>query len=481
MKKTIKANILLNCIKTIMSIIFPLITFPYISRVLGTEEIGKINFGNSIVSYFVILASLGITTYSIREGSALKNQNNKRDKFFNEVFTINFISMIFAYSVLFIITLISVKLRNYSILLLVQSFVLLFNWIGVDWIYSIYEDYLLITIRTFIVQLLSLILMFVFVKSPNDYLIYALITVISSGGAYIFNYIYSKKYYRPHLVKKCNIKTHLKPMIVLAANLIAITIYVNADITLIGFLKTESDVGLYSTGVKVYTILKQVFSAIIISVTPRIAYLFLNNQMDNYSRLVNKIFRFLVLLVFPISIGVFCISKDIILLLAGEDYLNSVNVLRILSFSLIFAVFGSVFSSFGLILERKEKIMLRITLLSAIINIVLNIVCIPIWGINGAALTTLIAELLTCVCFYFKLQRRIINNEAKRSIISSIVSSFIIFIICWFCSLINNIMFRIITSVALSIISTIFIYIIRKEELAVEEIKIILAKIRRKI
>lgn len=128
-KVNIKKNIFLNCIRVTLSILFPLITFPYISRVLGTSGIGKISFARSIISYFSFLAALGVTSYAVREGAALKNEIVKRNVFFNEVFSVNFVSMVFAYVLLGIMLIVSVKLRDNSLLLAILSLNLFFSWL----------------------------------------------------------------------------------------------------------------------------------------------------------------------------------------------------------------------------------------------------------------------------------------------------------------------------------------------------------------
>ena len=163
--KSIKLTALLNIIKTCMSIIFPLITFPYVSRILGVENLGKINYGLSIISYFSLIAALGINVYAIREGSKIKNNKAKINQFINEVFALNIITMSISYVGLFALLFFTKQLKSYSILILIQSLSIVFTTFGVDWINTIYEDYLAITIRTLLSYFLSLILLFVFVKT----------------------------------------------------------------------------------------------------------------------------------------------------------------------------------------------------------------------------------------------------------------------------------------------------------------------------
>ncbi|HFI0817552.1 TPA: oligosaccharide flippase family protein, partial [Streptococcus suis] len=163
--KSLKLNMVLNTIKGITGIIFPLITFPYVSKVLGVTKIGEYNFANSIVSYFILIAGLGISTYAIREGARFRENTKRLQHFANEMFTINVISTIFSYLLLIILLLLVPKFTNYFSLLLILSLQVFFKTVGIEWIYSIFEDYAYITLRSIVFQFISLLLLFIFVKS----------------------------------------------------------------------------------------------------------------------------------------------------------------------------------------------------------------------------------------------------------------------------------------------------------------------------
>ena len=180
--KSMKMNAFLNGTRTLVAIIFPLITYPYISRILGTDNLGKINFANSVVNYFQLLSALGISSYAIREGAAYRERCGIMETFANQVFTINVVFTGIAYSLLGITLFFFKGLTDYKELILIQSLVILGSTLGVEWLFSVYEDYLYITVRTIVIQIVSLLLMFVFVRREGDYLKYALISVIAMGG-----------------------------------------------------------------------------------------------------------------------------------------------------------------------------------------------------------------------------------------------------------------------------------------------------------
>lgn len=476
--KSLKNNIALNCLKTFLSFVFPLITFPYISRVLGSVGIGKVNFSSSVISYFALIASLGVATYSVREGAAIRDDDNKRNAFFNEVFSVNFVSVLIAYILLVITVIINAKLQNYTLLLAIQSLSMLFTWLGVEWIFSIYEDYFQITMRAIGVQVVSLVLMFVFVKTEEDYVVYAMIMVLANAGSYIFNFFISKKYYRPHIIVHCNFRKHIMPMLVLAANSVAVTIYVNSDTTMIGLMLDERSVGLYSTGVKVYTIVKHVMAAVIASATPRVSYYFWNNKKTEYEQIIKNMACVLLIICVPAMVGLFMESYDIIMILAGSEFAQSVDVLRVLSFAILFATFGSFAATYGLIVERKEKEVFKYTAISAVINVCLNFVLIPVLGIIGAAFTTLVSELFVFIALMKKTNYFRIIGRLKHSISSCILGCIGIILVCLCSRVISVLYLRTIIAIGLSGSVYLIIIVLRKEELIINETKKIVMKIR---
>ena len=222
--KTIKVNMILNAIKGLMSIFIPLISFPYVSKVLGVDNIGRYNFANSIISYFVLFAGLGINTYAIREGARLREKENEFRQFANEMFSINILSTIMSYVLFALLLIIVAKFQEYKTLLIILSLQIIFKTIGIEWIYSIYEDYAYITLRSIVFQVISLILLFVLVRDENSVNMYAAITVISAVGSNVLNYFHAKKYCKVGFGWKIDWEKHLKPIMVLFAMSVTVTI-----------------------------------------------------------------------------------------------------------------------------------------------------------------------------------------------------------------------------------------------------------------
>ena len=272
-KKSLGINAFLNGLRSVLNLFFPLITFPYVSRVLSVSGIGIYNFSNTYVNYFILIAGLGITTYAVREGAKYRENRDRINEFVSQIFSLNMIATIIAYVLLFASLIIFKNLHNYVSCILIFSLQILFTTLGTEWIYTIYEDYAYITIRSIIFKIISIILLFLLVRKPEDYLIYAAITVFSAVGSNLLNFIHARSFVHIKLTTKTNWRYHLKPILVIFASAIAITIYVSSDTTILGLLKNDYAVGIYSTSVKIYQIIEGLLSAILTVTIPRLAFL----------------------------------------------------------------------------------------------------------------------------------------------------------------------------------------------------------------
>lgn len=476
-KKSLKKNAFLNSLRQVSTILFSMITFPYISRVIQASNYGKISFANSLVGYFSLIAAMGISNYAIREGAKIRDDKQKLEVFSNQIFTINLYTTISAYFLLFIVYIFWNKLHSYTELLLIQATLIFLTTIGVEWIYGIYEDYAYITYRSVIVQIVSLILIFLFVKTREDYLRYAFVLLLSSGGGFVFNFFHSRKYTNLKVVRNVNFRKHFLPMLILFSSSIMISIYVNSDITILGILKSAREVGIYTVSVKIYTIAKQILNSIVVVMLPRLSYLLGKNQVEKYQKSVNEIFQFLLIIILPIIVGLICESRNVIMLIAGNSYLAGVVSLQILSLTIGSAVIGSYFTTVVLLPNGKEKIILMITILSSLLNLILNLILIPFWGINGSAFTTFLAESLVAILSLIYSNRYVNINLLNLNFIQSLLSSLMIIICCYLVSLLMlNYIIDIVISVLLSVLVYMVCMIMLKNRFVINTMKKFLKK-----
>lgn len=477
--KSIQLNAILNGFKTILTIIFPLITYPYAARLLGASNIGKVDFSNSIVSYFVLIAGLGIATYAVREGAYFRNDDEKLSRFSSEVFSINVISTILALILLAIFVVFFKRINTYSDLILIQSIMIIGNLVGVNWLFSIVEDYLYITVRTLIVYILAIILMFVFVRNKDDYLFYAATTVIANAGANFFSFFHARKYVKIRFTLRLNLNYHIKPIMILFLTTITATIYVNSDKTLIGLINGDYYVGLYSIAVNVYTILKNTLAAVILVALPRMTSFIARGDAEEYHMLSDKLLKVTILLLFPIVCGIIVTAPHVVVLIGGIKYADASLSLQILSLSLIFATFAIYFTNVVLLPYKLEKVNLIASAISAIVNIVINLFILKYFQQNGAAVTTLIAEFLMFIIEYYYAKRYIKFNLSKRFITSILLGCISIFIVGYIISTFFKGMFVVLfLEIVLGAISYGLILLVLKNEMFMAMLNVVLDKLK---
>lgn len=387
---SLQKNAIMSGLNMGLSVVFPLITLPYVSRVLGVENIGKYNFSNNFVSYFILIAALGVNTYGIRECAKVRENSDKASSFVSQIFSINLITTFFSYLLLFAILYGFDSFSPYRSCILIFSSTLFFTTLGVEWVYKAYEQFTYITVRNAVFKVIALGLLFIFVRHEGDYLKYAAITVFATCGSYVVNFIHSRKLCKFGITKRIDWSVHLRPLIILSASAIAVHIYNSSDTLMLGILTNDYYVGLYTTSSKIYLMAKSILLALLSVAVPRLSIMV--SDQKQFGELVNKIIDAMNFFALPLVIGIIFISDEIICILAGQDYLAASQSLRILSIAIVCGMYAWISSECVLIPARKEKESFISTGIAAFINVGLNLILIPLWNSNAAAVTTVIAE-----------------------------------------------------------------------------------------
>ncbi|MFV4961614.1 flippase [Lactobacillus delbrueckii subsp. allosunkii] len=480
--KSLGKNAFLNGLRSVLNIIFPIITFPYVSRVLSVGELGKYNWSNSFVSYFLLIAGLGIATYAVREGAKLRNDRNEISAFASQVFSINILSTVVSYILLFLCVLIFPKIQSYSACIYIFSIQIVFTTLGTEWIYSIFEEYTYITIRSIVFKILSIFMLFVFVRRPGDYLNYAGITVFSAVGSNVLNYLHAKKFCTIRLTFNIDWQEHLKPILIIFASSVATTIYLSLDTTLLGLINNNYVVGIYSVSTKMYNIVKQLIAAILTVTIPRFALLWGRHRYREYRKLLLEISDALALISIPAAVGVYMLAPQIVILLSSAKYIRAVSSLRLLCPALIFSIFSWIFTSCVLIPAKRENKVLIITVISAVVNLILNLLLMPSLKENAAAITTSLSEAISMLLgMYYS--RDIIKGLYKsgfwKEIFTYILGTMSIVIICFAGDvLFNSAVMIILFDVVLSIIEYVLILLGVKNKFALDVLERILLRFK---
>lgn len=421
-QKSLKKNAVYSFIKALMNLAFPLISFPYASRILLPAGIGKVNFANSVIEYFTLAASLGIFSYAAREAVRVRDDKHALNKIFREILTINLISTVFSYILLFISLVFVSKFSEYRILLIVSSTKILFTTIGVDWIFNVQEEYKYITIRSVIFQVISLVLLFVFVRTPDDYVAYAFMGVFSSVGSNICNIFYARKFVNFFEKTGIEIKRHLKPIFTFFGMSVASKVHTALDSVMLGFMLTDSAVGYYSAANKIKGLVVGLITAILATLLPRSSYYLGQNKSDEYQKIVSKALNFSLFFSLPSAIGIMLLAKPLILLFSGEEFLAALPAMLIMSPVIVFIAVASFADNMVLIPQRMEKISLQSQIIGCVMNVTLNSLLIPIWGVFGAAFSTFVVEGIITVYKIFFSFKHIKHNGFVNNFIKVCVS-----------------------------------------------------------
>lgn len=382
----------MNVVLSMSAFIFPLITFPYVSRVLMPTGTGLVSFANSIIAYFALFAQLGIPTYGIRACAKVRDNKEKLSKVVQELLIINSIISVLVYIVFFASLMIVPKMRNNKTLFIVMSATILFNVIGIEWMYKALEQYTYIAIRSIIFKFIALILMFLLVRSKNDYVWYGVITIFAASASNILNFFNAHKYISLKPIGNYNFKQHLKAITIFFAMSCATTIYTNLDSAMIGFIKGVTENGYYSAAVKIKIVLVSVVTSLGTVLLPRASYYIENGLNDEFKRISNKAINFVFVIAVPMMIYFIIFAPESIFFLAGDAYSKSILPMQIIMPTLLFIGLTNIMGLQMLVPMGKEKYVMSSEIVGAVVDLILNASLIPIFGASGAAIGTVVAE-----------------------------------------------------------------------------------------
>lgn len=391
-KKSLKLNFIMNAMLTMSSFIFPLITFPYVTRVLGPTGYGKVSFATSLIAYFLIFAQLGIPTYGVRACAKMRDDKRLLTKTAHELLIINLVMSVLSYAVLFLALIFVPKLRQERLLYIVVSLTIMFTTIGMEWLYKALEQYTYITVRSLIFKVVALVAMFYLVRAEDDYVIYGGITILASSASYLMNFIHARKYISLRPMGGYEFKPHLKAVAIFFAMACATTIYTNLDTVMLGFLKTDDDVGFYNAAVRIKTILVSIVTSLGTVLLPRASYYVEHGLMEEFRRISRKALNFVLVAATPMMLYFMLFARQGILLLSGEEFLGAVLPMQIIMPTLLFIGLTNILGIQILVPTGREKMVLYSVMVGAAMDLICNFLLIPKLAATGAAISNMLAE-----------------------------------------------------------------------------------------
>ena len=471
MVKSVKANYAFNLLNTISGLLFPLLTFPYASRIMMADGIGHVNFYQSIISYISLLSCIGIPMYAVREIAKVRNDKEVRERTTVEILLLHTLLTVLGYLAVAIIANTVAEVKVDIPLFLILSLTIFFTAIGCEWFYQGIEDFKYITIRGLIVKVFSVLLLFLFVRTQDDLYCYAGYTVIGVLGGNIFNFIRLRKYItlRQLNIRQLHPMRHLLPALhVFALNLV-ISIYVQLNSIMLGFMAGDTAVGLFTAASKLSHMLLSISSALGTAMLPRMSYLIANGEKDKFEQLYRKSMRFMVGISLPITLGLIFTAPILINLFAGSTYHDAIFTLQLLS-PIVLAISMSGVSGIQVLYPMgKVNIVILATGIGAAFNFCLNLWLIPVYAQDGAAFSTTIAEIAVTMSMLVFGRKFVSFRFCNKSYIYYIIASIVV-LVGLFC--VRNLFVNEVLNLIVVLFAGVLFYggvlLLMKEELMIE-------------
>ena len=462
-----KKNFIYNVIYQLLILVLPLITVPYVSRKLGADGIGMYSYTYSIVYYFMIIAMLGLNNYGNRNIAKVRDDKTNLSKEFLGIYFIQIITstvMIICY-ILYVMIFDS----KFKLIAIIQSIYILSCVFDINWFYFGIEKFKLTITRNIIIKIVSLILIFLFIRNSNDVWKYALILSSSVLFSNVILFSFLHRYVNFVKITQRDIIKHFKPLVMLFLPVIAVSIYKVMDKIMLGIMSNIAEVGYYESAEKITQVPLALITALGTVMLPRISNMIAKKQENEVKRILEKTMPFIMFLAFPITLGIIAISKDFSLIFFGDSFAKSGVLIQLLAITLIFLSWGNVIRTQYLIPKERDREYIISAFLGAGINFIINYIFIPKYASVGACIGTIIAEFF--VMFY---QSWVIRKELplKDYIYKSIgffIKSNIMFVLIIIIGI--NINTNIILKVIIQVLIGIILYFILNIKYIYENIK----------
>ncbi|MCR5290997.1 MAG: flippase [Treponema sp.] len=422
-QKSLKKNAAYSALRACMNVAFPLISFPYASRVLQPQGIGVVNFTNALIDFYMLICTLGIGGYASREASRIRDDKNALTQFCREIFVFNLISMSFAYLLFIISLLVSPKLYVYKSILSIVSAKLFFETIGIAWLFAATEDYKFIALRSVSFQIISLAFLFIFVRTEDDYLAYAFMGIISNIGCNISNFFYARKYVHLRQKTPIHLRRHVKKIFIFFGSTVAEKLYSITDSVMLGFLSNPASVGFYAAANKLVNLVINISSTVLGTSMPRTTYLFEKSKTNQYQTLVITVINLAITFSIPASIGLFLLCRQTLRLFSGKEFVAAATAMQLLCPQVFLCTIAAAITNVVLLPQKKEKYIFIAQATGCIINMLCNIILILKFDVIGATLATFIAQTVIGILIAFFGRQYITSPKIIHNLIKVCIGS----------------------------------------------------------
>lgn len=437
----LRTNVIYSSILTVSGYIFPFITFPYVTRVLGVEYFGLCGFFDSIITYFTLFSMMGISTLGIREIAKFSGDRGKLNQTYSSLFTLNAISTVIAIVVLLLSSLIVEKFNDNSKMIYIGCLKIVSNFLLIEWFYRGIENFKFITFRSIFIRSLYVISVFLFVKTSEDYVLYFLLTALMFTVNAVINMLYSSRFVS-FSFRSIRLQYYIKPFVIFGAYQLLTSMYTSFNIAYLGFISGNTEVGYYSTSVKLFNILLSFYTAFTGVLLPRMSTLASDENKNEFAKLIYRSFNILFTIAIPIIVFSEIYTPEIVNIMSGSEYERSIIPMRIvMPLVLIIGIEQILVYQILIPLNQDKKVFINSTI-GAIVGILANIILIPFFASVGSALVWVLSEvcvLVSSYCFVLSSIKVIpIINLLSRKLIESIPLVIILMIVRFFYSGISS-------------------------------------------
>ncbi|MFB5454756.1 oligosaccharide flippase family protein [Enterococcus avium] len=420
----IAKNLFYNASYQILLVLLPLVTVPYVSRVLGPEGIGINSYTNSIASFFMILGSLGIDKYGTRQIAYLIGEKKDVSKTFTEIILLKFVTI---GSILLCYFIYCFSVTNYRQYLLAQSLLIIAAAIDISWFFMGMEDFKKTVLRNTLVKLISALLIFIFVRKPDDVQIYI---VILTGSIFMGNFTlwpYAKKYFVSFSKTFKGIRKHIRPSLHFFVPQISVSFYLLLNKTMLTWLVSVEAAGFFDNSDKVIRVLLAIATASGTVMLPRVANTFASGDIEKVNRYVTQFFDLVSFISLPIMFGLIAIIPSYSTVLFGSEFDGISNIICLMAPSIWFISLGNVFGIQYLVATKQLKYYTIALLCGEGLNLILNLMFLPKFGVNAAGLNMSVSELTIILIQMYFVRKQVDFSGAFKNIIKYFVASLLMF------------------------------------------------------
>ena len=474
-KKSIAKNYIYNLVYQVLTLVLPLITTPYISRVLGSENVGIYAYTYSIVTYFILFGSLGVALYGQREIAYAQENKDARTKVFWEICIFRFFTVAIATIFYYFFFM---KGQEYQIYYRILMFELIAAAFDISWFFQGLEEFKRTVTRNVLVRIISVTLVFILVKTKEDLAKFTLIYSLADFLGNLSLWIYLPKYMKGAKIKNLNVVRHIPQIILLFIPQIAHQIYNMLDKTMIGeIISDKSEVGFYEQAQKVIRLSITVVTSLGVVMIPRMANTFATGDKEKIKKYLKNSFAFVFFLGFPVTFGIVSIAKAFVPVFFGPGYDKVVELINIISPIILLMGIANVVGTQYLLPTKKQKEYTISVTVGVIVNFILNYILINKSGAIGASIATVISQLVVDAMQIYYIRKDVPLKEMFESVPRYLVSGIIMFA---FCQVVKIVVSTGIVSVFAQIIVGIIIYMITLLIFKDEYLYLVINKVKEK-